>query len=143
MSVALAGFRSVVWNSWYLTLIERIPDLPDQFGTDLDGSFSAFSSLLVEYGFQVDFGESRNCRRAKQRADMVAQQKERGSIRSAAVAKAFAKVPHEKFAPEGRIAISGHRGLPAAVEQQVDRLIREAFAELVEELGVEEELLGN
>ncbi|MBG0818649.1 hypothetical protein [Planomonospora sp. ID82291] len=29
-----------------------------------------------------------------------------------------------------RIAISGHRGLPAAVEQQVDRLIRDALAEL-------------
>ncbi|MFI9561438.1 hypothetical protein [Nonomuraea endophytica] len=29
-----------------------------------------------------------------------------------------------------RIAISGHRGLPTAVEQQVDRLIRDALAEL-------------
>ncbi|MFI6396209.1 hypothetical protein [Nonomuraea sp. NPDC050540] len=29
-----------------------------------------------------------------------------------------------------RIAVSGHRGLPTAVEQQVDRLIRDALADL-------------
>ncbi|MEV4889944.1 hypothetical protein AB0K48_11205 [Nonomuraea sp. NPDC055795] len=29
-----------------------------------------------------------------------------------------------------RIAVSGHRGLPAAVEQQVDRLSRNALTEL-------------